>query len=203
MEGRTPDRNALREGLQVSAEGTGPLVQHDYWCVVRGCRFAPEALMAHVREHFAEFPPAELADFERREGGGALEPGDEMRIRLPGAGMVGVRVIHMDARSMTVATLEGHPIAGRITFGAYPNERGDVIFHIRSRARNASLLHYLGHRVVGEPMQSTTWTDFLDRLAHSVGEGVVGVIHEETREVPEEAERRDALFSPTFVAEGE
>lgn len=202
MEGRTPDRDALRKGLQLASQGSGPLVQHDYWCVIRGCRFAPDALMAYVREHFAELPPAELADFDEREGGAPLEVGDEMRIRLPGAGMVGVRVIHTDARSLTVATLEGHPIAGRITFGAYRNERDDVIFHIRSRARNASTLHYLGHVVIGEPMQSTTWTDFLDRLAHTVGQGVVGVIHEETSEVSEEAERGDALFSPTFVAEG-
>lgn len=195
-----PDRGELRKGLQLYSEGAGPLLQHDYWCVIRGCPFDPAALMSHVREHFAEFPPAELADFEGLEG--PVELGDELRIRLPGAGMVGVRVIHVDARSMTVATLEGHPIAGRITFGAYRNERDDVIFHIRSRARNASTLQYLGYLVVGEPMQSTTWTDFLDRLAHTVGDGVVGVIHDETSEVSDEAERRDALFSPTFVAEG-
>lgn len=51
-------------------------------------------------------------------------------------------------------------------------------------------------------MQSTTWTGFLDRLTHTVGDGVVGVIHEETSAVSEEAERRDSLFSPTFVRRG-
>jgi hypothetical protein len=196
------DREALRDGLQEAADGTGPLLQHDYWCVIRACRLAPGPLLSYVRAHFAEIPPERLAAFDHpRTGERPLEVGDEMRIRLPGAGEVGVRVIHATGTSITVATLAGHPIAGRITFGAYRNARGDVIFHIRSRARNASALQYLGYVVAGEPMQSTTWTDFLDRLAHLAGEGVVGAIHEETSHVPEEVERDDALFSPTFVAE--
>jgi hypothetical protein len=49
-------------------------------------------------------------------------------------------------------------------------------------------------------MQSTTWTDFLDRLAHTVGSGVIGAIHEDTRTVPPADEQRDALFAPTFAA---
>jgi hypothetical protein len=204
VERGSPGREELREGLQEASEGRGPLLQHDYWCVIRDCRFPPGELMAFVRQHFASFPPEQLAKFGRpREDGAPLELGDELQIRLPGAGTVGVRVIHLAGSSFTVATLEGHPIAGRITFGAYRNEREDVVFHIRSRARNASTLQYLGHLVAGEPMQSTTWTDFLDRLAHMAGDGVIGAIHEETSEVPEEVERQDSLFSPTFVAEEE
>lgn len=204
MERRPPDHEELREGLQPASEGSGPLLQRDYWCVIRDCRFGPGELTSYVRRHFSRLPPEQLAEFEPpREGEAPLELGDEMQIRLPGAGKVGVRVIHLTSSSFTVATLEGHPIAGRITFGAYRNDREDVIFHIRSRSRNASTLQYVGHVLAGEPMQSTTWTDFLDRLAHTVGDGVIGAIHEDTSKVPEEVERQDPLFSPTFIAEEE
>jgi hypothetical protein len=202
---KTPaiDSAKLQEGLQLASEGVGPLVQRDYWCVIRECRMRPAELVSYLRRHFAELPPEALGTFRtplaREEG---LGPGDEMRILLPGAGEVGVRVIHLTSHSLTVATLRGHPVAGRITFGAYPNARGDVIAHIRSRSRAASTLHRLAHLAAGDAMQSTTWTDFLDRLANTVGAGVVGAIHEESREVPAEVERRDAPLSPTFRAQG-
>jgi hypothetical protein len=57
--------------------------------------------------------------------------------------------------------------------------------------------------VVGDPMQATTWTDFLDRLAHMTGDGVVGAIHEDESEVPESGEAEDSPLSPTFSAHGD
>jgi hypothetical protein len=190
----------LEAGLQPASQGVGPLQQRDYWGVIRGCRFGPALLMDYVRRHFAELPPAELADFHAAADGAPVELGDELEITLPGAGKVGVRVIHLTPHSFTVATLRGHPIAGRITFGAYPNPRGDVIFHIRSRARFATSLQRLGHYLAGEPMQSATWTDFIDRLAHTVGEGVIGTLHDQLSEVSPESEREDHPLSPTFVS---
>lgn len=196
------ERGALTEGLQLASQGRGPLLQRDYWCVIRESRFGPVDLMSFVRSNFSRIPPEQLAEFGDPESqGGALELGDEMQIRLPGAGKVAVRVVHLTPLTMTVATLQGHPVAGRITFGSYRNARGDVIFHIRSRSRSASVVHHLGHLVAGEPMQSTTWTDFLDRLSHMAGQGVIGVIHEESTRVPEDAEARDSPLSPTFTAE--
>lgn len=196
-------QEALAEGLQLASEGIGPLLQRDYWCVIRECRFGPVELMEFARSNFSRIPPEQLADFgDRGSAEGPLDLGDEMAIRLPGAGKVGVRVVDVRPRTMTVATMEGHPVAGRITFGSYRNSRGDVIFHIRSRSRSASIVHHLGHLVAGEPMQSTTWTDFLDRLSQMAGEGVIGVIHEDTTRVPEAVEQRESPFSPTFLAEG-
>jgi hypothetical protein len=203
METPRVDPAALREGLQLASEGVGPLVQRDYWCVIRESRMRPPELVSYLRLHFAELPPEALGTFRTPHSGAAgLDLGDEMEILLPGAGAVAVRVVHLTSHTLTVATLRGHPIAGRITFGAYPNARGDVIIHIRSRSRAASTLHRLGHFAAGDAMQSTTWTDFLDRLANTVGAGVIGAIHEESREVPEEVERRDPPLSPTFSAEG-
>jgi hypothetical protein len=80
-----------------------------------------------------------------------------------------------------------------------------VIFHIRSLARSSSPAKYAGFVAAGEPMQTNTWTDFIDRLAHSVGDGVAGVIHAEKVEIDEDgaSERPDQACSPTFLAVGE
>ena len=161
----------------------------------------PELIDA-VRRRFADFPPRSLVVF-RRSGGddGPLKVGDRLEVTIRGQVETAVRVVHVAANSITLATVKGHPEAGRITFGSYRNERGDVLFHIRSYARSGSSKHYAGFLAVGEAMQTNTWTDFIDRLAHLLADGVLGVIHVETQEVDEE--EIGAIDEPTFIAEGE
>jgi hypothetical protein len=190
--------------LQPPTAGRGPLLERDYWAVVGGVE-GPRPLARIVAERFSEFPPPSLVLFRRTDAsptGRALEPGDELEVDIIGAGTFGVRVVHRDANSVTLATLEGHPEAGRITFGAYRNNRGDVVFHIRSRARAGSRSHYAGFLFAGDPMQTNTWSDFINRLAAVAGDGVEGVIHAEKRNVREERGDRE-VDAPTFIAEGE
>jgi hypothetical protein len=188
--------------LFLAREGYGPLLQRDYWCVIKGCQLAPSQLMRVVARNFEHFAPAEFATFQKPRPGVALEVGDELGIRLLGAGRARVRVIHMDAQSFTLATLAGHPEAGRITFGAYRNPRGDVVFHIRSRARSGSRLRYYGFLGAGEPMQTRVWTDFVNRVAVATGQGVVGWIQSETRPCGDEPEEQ-ARAAPTYLARGD
>jgi hypothetical protein len=191
----------LVEGLHLASEGKGPLLQRDYWAVIRGSRLSPREIAARVAEDFCTIAPEELVRFEREEGAeGPLEVGEELSVTIRIAGGCRVRVLHRDSNSVTLGTLQGHPEAGRITFGAYRNEGGDVIFQIRSRARSSSAVRYAGFITAGEPMQTNTWTDFIDRLAHMVGDGVVGAIHAETKEI--EDEPADSVCSPTFRAVG-
>lgn len=193
----------LLEGLTPPSNGRGPLLQRDYWAALHGCgRSAPE-VAALVRERFADFPPDSLVVFRRPDGqDGPLEVGDEMEVKIRMAGKTAVRVVHADDNSLTLATVEGHPEAGRITFGAYPNERGDIIFHIRSRARSSTSTRLAGFLALGEAMQTNTWTDFIDAVAHTVGDGVVGAIRADTREVDED-DADEAMDGPTFIARGE
>jgi hypothetical protein len=199
-----PDNTAARlaEKLTPASEGSGPLLQRDYWGVIRESRSSAPEVAALVRARFPDFPPEALVVFTRPDGAdGPLEVGDVLGVKIKGAPDTAVRVVHADDNSVTLATVRGHPEAGRITFGAYPNRRGDVVFHIRSRARSASPFHLTGFLAAGEPMQTNTWTDFVDRLAHTVGDGVVGAIRAETQEV-EETEADRVCEAPTFVAEG-
>jgi Domain of unknown function (DUF1990) len=196
--------DGLWGGLLSAMEGAGPLLQRDYWAVIERCGCSPSELMELVASRLASFAPEELVVFERMDGrDAALEVGDELRVHIRGAGTFQVRVIHRDRQSLTLATLPGHPEAGRITFGAYRNAWGDVIFHIRSRARSGSRMMYLGFRTGGEPMQTNTWTDFVNAVALTVGEGVIGFIHAETTVMERARESADDVRGPTFLARGD
>jgi hypothetical protein len=112
-----------------------------------------------------------------------------------------VRVVDRAPQSLTLATLGGHPEAGRITFGAYRNTAGQVIFHIRSRARSSSQQKYLGFMAAGEPMQTNTWTDFVKAVALTFGQGVNGDVHAEAQVIDEEP--ASSVCTPTYRAEGD
>jgi hypothetical protein len=208
--GRGSDRSRI-EGrwamteVQAPRRGEGKLLERDYWAVLDEPRVGPAGVAALVARHFEELAPPTLVTFRRREGevgDRPLEVGDELDVDIRLAGTFAVRVVHTDRNSLTLATLEGHPEAGRITFGAYRNRRGDVVFHIRSRAKAGSAMQLAGFLFAGDPMQTGTWGGFVNRLAASVGAGVVGAVHAEKRRTHEEPGDR-SMDVPTYVAEGD
>ncbi|MET0792169.1 MAG: DUF1990 family protein [Polyangiaceae bacterium] len=190
----------LEKDIRAAEAGVGDLLQRDYWAAIEDCRVPPAALMAALRQQFCEFPPAELVRFQRSgECGQPLALGDELDIEIRMAGPCRVRVTDCDEHSMTLGTLYGHPEAGRITFGCYRHETGDVIFHIRSRSRSGDLKSAAGFFAIGEAMQTNTWTDFVRTVAVTYGEGILGELHAKTSIV--EATDADAhVCEPTFRA---
>ena len=159
----------------------------------------PAELISHVKGHFCELPPPSLVEFVST---GEIAKGMNLDIRIRPAQQCCVRVVHDDAQSFTLGTLEGHPEAGRITFGAYRNPAAEVIFHIRSRARSATAAKRLGFLALGDAMQTNTWVDFISNTAAAVGARIHGAIHAETQHVEPVPEDDDPLESPTFLATG-
>jgi len=200
---RKRDRSTEHVHELLPAErGVGPLLRRDYWGVIRNCRYTPVQVLQTVRRYFPAFAPSELVVFERRGGNDRpLQLGDDLDVHIVQAGHYHVRVTHLAPQSLTVSTESGHPEAGRITFGSYRNRRGDVVFHIRSQARSSSRVFRAGFRATGEVMQTSTWTDFIDRVAFAFGDGVVGFVHAETTPCADEPFEH-AAHEPTFVATG-
>lgn len=157
-------------------------------------------LSRFVRGGFDRLASESLIQFRRSpRAEGPLEVDEVFEVRIAKGARGRVRVAHVDENSFTIVTQVGHPEAGRITFGAYRTEKGDAIFHVRSVARSKSLIHYLGFLAVGDAMQTNTWTDLIDRLAHTVGKGVVGSIQAEVKRV-EETDPAGTCDQPTFIA---
>lgn len=182
-----------------ATRGAGPLLQRDYWAVLTRCSLTPSELIDRVKAEFCTLPPASLVRFDAPDG---VRQDALIDIHIAPAQRCGVKVIHEDRNSVTFATVEGHPEAGRITFGAYRNDAGDVIFHIRSRARSTSMATRLGFLALGEAMQTNTWADFIRNTAALAGAPIADVIHADTTEVDETPDDAEPLRMPTFIAAG-
>lgn len=188
----------MSDALQSASKGAGPLLQRDYWGVFSECDMKPSEVMARVKSHFCELPPTALVTFVAANG---VSLGAELDIVITPGQDCRVRVTHEDAQSLTLGTLEGHPEAGRITFGAYRNRAGAVVFHIRSRARSADTARLLGFLAIGEAMQTDTWTDFINNTAALLHARIDGAIRAETAEVDQVPEDEQAC--PTYLAVGD
>jgi hypothetical protein len=183
-----------------ATRGAGPLLQRDYWAIFAECPLKPSELIAHISSHFCELPPRALVEFDAPAG---VDVGSQLDIHIKPGQRCAVRVVHHDAQSITLATLTGHPEAGRITFASYRNARGEVLFHIRSRARSTNTLKRLGFLAIGDAMQTNTWVDFIRNTATSVGARIPDAIHADTESVEELPEDDEPLDSPTLLAVGD
>ena len=196
--------HAKSDDVVAATAGAGPLLERDYWATLENCPLRPSEIINHIAAHFCQLPPEALVRFAPANGAAASLPTEsEIDIHIKPATDCRVRVIHRDANSFTFGTLSGHPEAGRITFGAYRNPAGDVILHIRSRARSSSTGKLLGFFAIGDAMQTNTWTDFINNAAASLGVRIAGAIHVEKREVDETQDDAEPLQSPTFLARGD
>lgn len=191
------------ELLQAPSSGAGPLLQRDYWGVIANASCKPSEVVSMVTRQFTALPAPDVVTFQRESKAAPdLCVGDCFDIQIKLAGAARVRVTHLAPCSITLATLNGHPEAGRITFGAYRNDSGGVIFHIRSRARSSSIWTYCGFLIGGDPMQTESWTVFIHNVAASCGDGVDGHVHAETTTVAAEdwLPEDETMDAPTFVA---
>ena len=193
-----PDRRVV-----TAADGAGPLLQRDYWAIIDGCDLPPEQIMRRVRAEFPRFPPEDVVRFSRpARGETPLSVGDQMTVDIKSVGSCDVRIVAADGRSLTIQTLDNHPEAGRITFGALQDAQGRPVFRIRSRARANGLLNYLGYELLGKELQARTWITFIERVVAACGGRAVGGIRVQTREVPESSDDIEAAPGPTFPTRG-
>ena len=190
------------EPRRTARAGYGPLLQRDHWARIARCELRPSQFGELLARRFWDFSPPGLADFRRVDGTTKpLEVGDDVEVDILFTGRRLVQVLHRNDNSLTFATLAGHPEAGRITFGAYRHDCGDVIFHVRSRARSSKRSIYAGFLAVGSSMQSNTWAGLIERIASATGAGVVDFVYEETIECEDDED--DEACGPTFIAKGD
>lgn len=184
--------------IQTAAQGHGPLWQRDYWVEIQNSRCSPEELIKIVRREFPEFSPVELAEFQFKQPA-PLQPGNEMPVTIRGVGSSAVRCVHLEPRSFTLRTMEGHPEAGRITFGAYCQGQ-NLIFRVRSRARSIDRVRGMGFKLGGHMMQAKTWLIFVERVAKRSGGEIVGEAQTSSQEVKSTLADLGELDTPTFIA---
>jgi uncharacterized protein DUF1990 len=175
-----------RAELQPPEDGCGPLFHRRYATRIRESPFTAEALVDRLKRDVNGAAPTTFARFQRVLGeGGALAPGDEYVVRMPGPWDGPVRVVGEDPRSFRLATLAGHLEAGQIEFRARPEQNGGpplIRFEIESWARSGDRLSDLlyRHARMAKEIQLHMWVSFLEGVVKMSGGRMTGGVDIDT-----------------------
>lgn len=181
-------REAQGGGLQLPADGVGPLYHRVYRADIADARRGPAEIMREVQLNLADFSPDALAQFAKAEERPSMRVGDEYDITILGPWNGSVRVIDVQPTSFALITLEGHPEAGEIRFelARHPDIAGALRFEIHSWARSRDAWVQVTYRdlKVGQQAQQNTWVVFCQRVAEASGGSLMGEIEVSTDEQP-------------------
>lgn len=163
-EGLTMLAHALPE--QTLTDGVGALTRTVYRAEIDRAAVTAEELIREVAKHLAEVMPL---DFAAEPGAPThAAPGETMTGALPLRGHFQVRVVERTARSFTFVTVEGHPLAGVVTFAAEPAGAA-LRFEIRVVSRPADVVDWLAMRTLGGILQSRNWRRTVRRVVARSG----------------------------------
>lgn len=170
-------------------EGIGALERKRYWADIRGTATTPEELIAIFRREYQDVIPIEVG--VEGDAKGELREGERISMKLPLRGHIRIRVEDVAPREVTFVTVEGHPLAGAVSFRAEPAPRG-VRFLVEVNARAASWIDYLTLKAGGNLGQRMNWETVVERMVErSGGEAPDGVQHEKRKLDEEGAERAE------------
>lgn len=172
----TPTR--LDEGLrlladaqpeQLPSDGVGALRRKRFWAEIGGCSHSPESLFALFATRFARLTPRHM-DLAAEPGtpDAPLAEGTTLTMELPLRGNVQVRVQEITARTLTLATLEGHPLAAGLRFLA--EQRGDALrFEVQLFERAANRIDWMALLAGGAGLQDATWVETVENVVSASG----------------------------------
>jgi hypothetical protein len=145
-------------------QGFGRMWQKTYAVALPETVVGPAELIATWKAEFSSFWP-EGSRFHTPLVG--IAPGEVAVIELGAGGATlstGVVVIHSGQESFTLLTPQGHPLAGWITFSAFP-ESGTTVAQTQVLMRASDPLYELGMVFGGHRHEDRFWTTTLRRLA--------------------------------------
>lgn len=171
--------DALPETLP--SEGTGTLHRQRFWADITGSQLTADQLFEVVRTEFYTLAPPGLLEVGAEPGSRtAMEEGATLTLEIPLRGHIQVRCIDTSDRTITMCTLEGHPLAGVIRFDVQDAPGDSLRFEVRSFTRSADLVDRIGMRTFGQIAQRATWRSVVSAVVdRSGGTAPDGVQEEE------------------------
>jgi nucleoside-diphosphate-sugar epimerase len=148
---------------QLPSQGVGPLVRKVYTADAHRCTRTAIGVQRLGQRRLAQLLPLE-ADVPAR-----LALGTTFSVNLPLRGVLAMRIVEMKPGRLTAATLDGHPLAGTVTFTFRELGPARVRLGIETTARAAGVLDGVALRAVGFLAQDATWREVLDRLVELSG----------------------------------
>jgi hypothetical protein len=159
------------EGRQVTGpdDGFGKLWRKRYWIRLEGADVSPEELARVWKDRYTEFWPKGSHLYQPPKG---LEEGDVAAADLAMiAGTrvgTGIIVKEVNDTSFTFATLEGHTLAGTITFSGRV-EDGVTVAHVEVLMRAGDPIYEIGMPLGGHHHENNFWKASLVALAKYYG----------------------------------
>lgn len=158
------------------ADGVGDLKRKRFWADIYGTAYQANDLLTLFRRRFSKILPIEVS----AEPGTPteLEQGATLTMSLPLRGNIQVRVEEITSTSVTLVTLDGHPLAGAVSF--LFEQRGPAVrFEVRVHDRASTLADLVAMRTVGDFIQNANWEATVERMiAETSGTAPKGVEHE-------------------------
>ena len=163
--------NSLPENPQET--GVGSIEHKKFWIDLDGADVDSAGLMTLFKNRVQEIMPI---DFRAEPNAPhRIEYGKTLSAHLPGRGNIQVRVVECDADRVTFATIEGHPLAGIVTFSATP-DGPRLRFSIDTYTRPANGIDWLAIKTVGHWFQDLTWQQVAEKTGRlSGGSAVEGI----------------------------
>ena len=182
---------------QVPSEGVGPLVHKRYWADIDGSFYRAEALRDVFRRNVARVMP-----FETAQDGGPLDnlkKNMTFTVNVPLRGALSMRVEDITPTRIVASTLQGHPLAGLLTFDFL--ERGrQVRFEVGVHARGADVPDAVLMAAIGDLLQDMNWRRVVENVVKlSGGRAAEGVQMLVTTLEDEDAQKVEAWAADLVV----
>jgi hypothetical protein len=111
--------------------------------------------------------------------------GATITMALPLRGNVQVRIQEITERTLTLVTVEGHPLAGAVRF--LSEQRGArVRFEVQVYERAGSAVDWLMMHPIGGSVQNATWKTLVESVVEESGGEAADGVNEEKVELDEE-----------------
>jgi uncharacterized protein YbjT (DUF2867 family) len=148
---------------QLPQEGTGALEHKRFWAEIRATDVDSEELRNRFRARFAEVMPlaGSAADGGRTR---PLRKGDTLTLQLPTRGQIQVRLAESQKHRLTFLTVEGHPLAGALTFHFQPGR-----FEVEVHARPANVVDRALMGTIGDLLQDGSWVQVVRKVVELSG----------------------------------
>ncbi|HET9954026.1 MAG TPA: NAD-dependent epimerase/dehydratase family protein [Polyangiaceae bacterium] len=179
----------LDEGLRRLADslpeqpldsGVGSMVRRHVWADIVESQLDAEALFERFRARFGEITPWHVE--VGAEPGTPVDPrlGATLTMHLPLRGNVQVRVVELTKSYLTLATIDGHPLAGLVRFRLEPLGERRIRFHVEVHDRPGNIADWLVMSTVGGTIQVATWRSTVEHLVKESGGSAPDGVHDES-----------------------
>lgn len=177
----TPLDRGLRELLdalpeQLPDEGLGALHHKRYWADVAAPRVPAAALFRTLCERFHAITPGVMSrEAEPGTPTAVLALHQTVTMALPLRGNVQVRVAELDPLSLTLQTVDGHPLAGAVRFAFEEAPGGGAggvrpfRFSIEVWDRAADPFDWAAMMLLGNRLQSANWREIVRTVVEESG----------------------------------